>query len=98
MAVYVDNERIEWRGTLWCHLIADTPDELHRFARRLGLQKNWFQSESVYPHYDITVSVRARAIELGALNGDRTVIIACAKRLKENLAKENAQEQLQFSF
>jgi hypothetical protein len=98
MAVYVDNEQIAWRGALWCHLVADTPDELHSFARRLGLQKSWFQSESIYPHYDITTTVRERALELGALDGDRSTMIACAKRLKENLAKEPKQEQLQFTF
>lgn len=98
MAVYVDNERIAWRGALWCHLVADTPDELHSFARRLGLQKSWFQSESIYPHYDITISVRSRAIALGALDGDRSAIIACAKRLKMNLANARTEEQLQFSF
>lgn len=98
MTVYVDNERIEWRGRNWCHMVADTPDELHAFARRLGLRKSWFQSASVYPHYDITVSVRNRALELGALDGDRPTIIACAKLLKANLARERKQEQLGFTF
>lgn len=98
MPVYVDNERIAWRGRLWCHMVADTPDELHAFARRLGLKKGWFQSASIYPHYDITVSIRTRALELGALGGDRPTIIASAKRLKENLAKERKQEQLGFTF
>jgi hypothetical protein len=79
-------------------MVADTPDELHAFARRLGLQKSWFQSSSVYPHYDITVSVRNRALELGALDGDRPTIIACAKRLKANLALERKQQQLGFTF
>lgn len=98
MPVYVDNERIAWRGRFWCHMVADTPAELHAFARRLGLQKGWFQSASVYPHYDITISIRNRALELGALDGDRPTIIACAKRLKENLARERKQEQLGFTF
>lgn len=98
MPVFVDNERIPWKGRVWCHLVADTPGELHAFARRLGLHKDWFQSGSVYPHYDITVSVRDRALSLGALDGDRPTIIECAKRLKENLAKERTQEQLGFIF
>lgn len=98
MTVYVDNERIPWKGRVWCHLVADTPDELHAFAKRLGLHKDWFQSRSIYPHYDITVSLRDRALDLGALDGDRSTIIECAKRLKENLAKERKQEQLGFVF
>jgi hypothetical protein len=38
MAVYVDNMQIEWRGKKWCHLVADSIDELHVFAKNLGLR------------------------------------------------------------
>lgn len=82
MAVYVDDEMIAWRGKLWCHLVADTLIELHDFADRLGLKRSWYQCESVYPHYDVTISMRDRALLLGAQCGDRRTIIACAKRLK----------------
>lgn len=84
MAVYVDDELIPWRGKLWCHLVADTLPELHAFARRLGLREAWFQSKSVYPHYDVTVSVRDRALSMG----DRQTIISCAKLLKFELRSE----------
>jgi Protein of unknown function (DUF4031) len=90
MAVYVDDEQIPWRGKLWCHLVADTLCELHAFAHRLGLQEAWFQSKSVYPHYDVTVNVRDRALAIGATLGDRRTIIACAKQLKDEL---HAEEQ-----
>jgi len=82
MAVYVDDEQIPWRGRLWCHLVADTLVELHDFADRLGLKRSWFQCKSIYPHYDVTTSVRDRALRLGAQFGDRRTIIDCAKRLK----------------
>ncbi len=49
-----------------CHLMADTEDELHAFAARLGLRRAWFQPLSS-PHYDLTASKRARALELGAV-------------------------------
>ena len=39
MAVYVDNLRIPWRGKEWCHLLADSLDELHSFAEKLGLNE-----------------------------------------------------------
>ncbi|WP_439865837.1 DUF4031 domain-containing protein [Pseudomonas syringae] len=39
MAVYVNEEGIRWRGREWCNLVADSPDELHSFADRLGLQR-----------------------------------------------------------
>ncbi|MBF3409308.1 DUF4031 domain-containing protein [Burkholderia pseudomallei] len=85
MAVYVDDERILWRGKQWCHLVADSLTELHDFARRLGLRQSWFQGRSVYPHYDVTVSVRDKALALGASMGDRSTIITCAKQLKAEL-------------
>jgi hypothetical protein len=88
MSIYVDDERIPWRGKLWCHLVADTLGELHMFARQLGLRETWFQSASVYPHYDVTVKVRDRALTLGATLGDRRTIITCAKLLKEELHVE----------
>ncbi|WP_307866925.1 DUF4031 domain-containing protein [Variovorax sp. E3] len=86
MAVYVDDEQVPWRGKLWCHLVADTLGELHGFARRLGLREAWFQSQSTYPHYDVTVSIRARALSMGAMPGDRRTMITCAKVLRQQLS------------
>ena len=37
MATYVDEAIWEWRGRRWCHLTADSQDELHELAARLGL-------------------------------------------------------------
>lgn len=85
MTVYVDNEQIAWRGKLWCHMVADSLDELHEFALRLGLRLAWFQAKSSYPHYDVTINVRDRALHLGAVLGDRGTIIGCAKKLGHEL-------------
>lgn len=85
MSVYVDNECIAWRGKLWCHLVADNLEELHGFAIRLGLKRDWFQDRSRYPHYDVTVQVRERALRLGALDGDRALVVSCSKRLRVEL-------------
>jgi hypothetical protein len=88
MTVYVDNEQLSWRGKKWCHLVADTLDELHGFALKLGLKRAWFQDRASYPHYDVTVSVREVALKLGAVHGDRRTIIGCAKSLKVQLAAQ----------
>jgi len=85
MTAYVDNVRVEWRGKLWCHLVADSLEELHTFAIRLGLKRHWFQENASYPHYDVTLETRTKAIELGALHGNRATIISCARRLKTQL-------------
>jgi hypothetical protein len=86
MTVYVDDEQIAWRGKVWCHLVADTLAELHEFADKLGLRREWFQSKSRYPHYDVTVSMRDRALRLGAVMGDRLTIYECAVRLQHEAA------------
>ena len=85
MAVFVDNERITWRGKLWCHLVADSLDELHAFAGALGLRRSWFQERASYPHYDVTTDVRDRALRLGALQGRKAQIIASARLLRSEL-------------
>lgn len=89
MAVYVDSVDISWRGKRWCHMVADTIDELHRFADRLGLKRSWFQTKSRYAHYDITYSVREKALALGAQVGDKETVIQCAKRMKVEHLRTN---------
>jgi hypothetical protein len=86
MAVYVDNERIEWRGKLWCHLVADSLDELHAFAARIGLRRNWFQGRASYPHYDVTTEVRERALHAGALASRKREVLIAARKLKAEMA------------
>ena len=85
MTVYVDSEEIQWRGRSWCHLVADSLDELHAFAAQLGLQRRWFQEGSYYPHYDVTVSIRNRALRIGAVDADREIIVACCKLMRSEI-------------
>lgn len=85
MAIYVDAEGIRWRNRLWCHLVADSLNELHDFARRLGLKRQWFQDQGFYPHYDVTMAVRERALRLGALDADRLTIVDRSKALRREL-------------
>lgn len=72
MTVYVDNMRRQatigrGRPARWSHLMADTHDELEDFARRLRLDPSWIQHEGTRrEHYDVTDTVRARALHLGA--------------------------------
>lgn len=65
VAVYVDDARIRSRGDEWSHLVADTPDELHRAAARLGLRREWAQDKGRTLHYDLPERLRTRAIEGG---------------------------------
>ena len=85
MAVYVDETKdYTWiakarrlRHTHWCHLTADTEEELHAFASRLGLRRSWFQKKGDQDyrwHYDIVPTKRAQAVKLGAQEVDRRFI------------------------
>lgn len=50
------------------HLVGDNVDELHRFARKVGLKRDWFRGGSRNPHYDIlSKSIRERAIVAGVM-------------------------------
>lgn len=76
MAVYVDDFRIPAdvpNGDrivtgCWSHLMADTDEELHEFAARLGLRRAWAQYPGTWKsHYDVTDPMRAKALRMGAI-------------------------------
>jgi hypothetical protein len=72
VSVYVDDLMVypNARGIFRagsCHLAADTLDELHEFAARLGMRRTWFQGKNPrHPHYDLVKSRRDKAVALGA--------------------------------
>lgn len=72
MTVYVD-ELLRWpnaKGKFLggsCHLTADTLNELHRLAARIGMRRAWFQDHPLAPHYDLIASKRDAAIAAGAV-------------------------------
>jgi hypothetical protein len=67
MSVYVDNVRIPFGRMRMSHMIADTSDELHAFAGRLGIERRWIQNPGTpREHYDVSISKRREALALGA--------------------------------
>lgn len=84
MSVYVDKLR-NWGWELGpsCHLIADTNDELHEFAARLGLKREWFQTKTNNPHYDLTAGKRKLAVHLGAIELEDRLYHEVLKRHRE---------------
>lgn len=80
MTVYVDDARIPATvrriRSRWSHLTADTEQELHTFAARIGLQRSWYQTckrkcapegqPCPHWHYDVTEAKRAEALRAGA--------------------------------
>jgi hypothetical protein len=82
--VYVDDAIWNWQGLKWCHLLADDLDELHRFARQLGISIASYQGppKTSAPHYDLTGFERSRAVALGAKPCTRPEIVAVFRMVR----------------
>ena len=65
--VYVDDMHKypmgQYRRMKMSHMIADTDQELHAMADCIGVKRKWFQGD----HYDICLSMRAKAVAAGAV-------------------------------
>lgn len=85
MAIYVDFVCIEFRGYKWCHMLADSLQELHDFAAFIEVDQLLFHRTASYPHYDVTLQMREIALENGAIAATRKQIIDSAKKLKIEL-------------
>lgn len=70
-----------WPYAQASHMFADSIDELHAFAARLGLKRTWAQLRRV-PHYDLTVGKRLSALALGAMTVSRQVEADYGKQFK----------------
>lgn len=66
MTVYVDDmykhPMGRFRRMKMSHMIADCEEELHAMADKIGLARKWYQGD----HYDVSMSLRAKAIAEGA--------------------------------
>lgn len=73
MAVYVDDTRNPFGRMIMCHMWADTDEELHAFAEKIGLKREWFQQPPAanWKHYDISMTKRVQAVQAGAIEADR---------------------------
>lgn len=81
MTVYVDDVRHAFGNMVMCHLWADTVEELLDFVDRIGVQRKWIQGHpelsfgkhrhASWVHFDIALSKKKRALELGAVLTDK---------------------------
>jgi len=71
MSCYVDTVRAYpeagLRYTDFCHLLADTPEELHAMADALGVPRRFFQDHPWRWHYDLPAHTRTEAVAHGAI-------------------------------
>ena len=69
MSVYVDDMRAKYGRMVMCHMLADSDEELHSMAARIGVSRRWWQSpvKTSGSHYDIALSKRSAAVAAGAV-------------------------------
>lgn len=87
MTVYVDGARNGFGRMVMCHMVADTPEELHAMADAIGMQRRWYQSpdKASFPHYDLSLTRRALALAKGAQEISRQDLAAYMKKTKGDL-------------
>lgn len=80
MTVYVDDMRAQYGRMIMRHMLADTDEELHLMAARIGVARRWHQKAGTpHSHYDICLSKRAAAVALGAAEIDRVGVAGIIK-------------------
>lgn len=67
------------------HLVADSLKELHEFAQKMGLKREWFQDHPRHPHYDITTTNKLHKIVCNGalLVSPRTIVWLAKKVIRE---------------
>lgn len=84
MSVYIDASVWKCGRMTMCHMIADTPAELHAMAREIGVKRRWFQFPPIasFWHYDVCKSKRVLAVAAGAVECDRRAFVAALRRVR----------------
>lgn len=82
MTVYVDHPQHLLGRMKMSHMLADSLDELHAMADRIGLKREWFQTRST-PHYDVCKAKRALAIKHGAVEIDRRQVVEIIRKWRQ---------------
>lgn len=68
MTVYVDDMRAPYGRMIMCHMMADSSDELHAMADRIGVARKWCQRRGTWKeHYDVCQAKRKLAVAAGAV-------------------------------
>jgi len=72
MAVYVDDAFIPAKvgrlNSRWCHMMADTKEELLAMAKKIGLKPEWIQYPDTWKeHFDLTENKRKQAVRAGVI-------------------------------
>lgn len=74
--VYIGKNEYKYKRMIMSHMAADSIEELHEMATKLGIDNKHFQNKPGKPHYDICKSKKELAIsQFGAIEvNDREII------------------------
>ena len=89
MSVYVDKASNPLGRMKMCHMMADTLDELHAMADRVGMKREWFQNNPDHPHYDLSQSKRALVVQNGAIEIDGRQLIELIRKWRKKRMTES---------
>ena len=92
MTVYVDDVRHRFGRMIMCHLWADSLDELLAAVDAIGVQRKWIQGHPTlsfgkhrnasWVHFDISLTMKDRAIARGAILTDKYGPVEPTSRLQ----------------
>lgn len=93
MTVYVDKLRTYPDEVLslrllkhkkWCHMLADTSEELDNFAIKLSLKPSWKSNPYLnrISHYDLTENKRNQALRMGAIEISDEDLVTLIKKTR----------------
>lgn len=85
MTVYVDDMNRKYGRLKLSHMVVDSEWELHEMADAIGVDHRWFQNDNSRsgPHYDVCMKMKAKAIELGAVQVSMRELSSMIKRRRE---------------
>jgi len=85
--VYVDDMRAPFGRMIMCHMLADTPTELHKMADAIGVSRKWHQGD----HYDVCLSKRVLAVQHGAKEITAEQMVEVRRRCREKSGGGNLE-------
>lgn len=66
--VYIDQMDIPFSRMIMNHMMADTTEELLEMATKIGVAHKWLQDKGTHrEHFDVCLSMKGKALSLGAI-------------------------------